>query len=61
VYNYFEKQRNDLKAYIESILHGKIKATEYKKDMNDKSRSYLDFKLDPKDAALALDQLLVDP
>jgi hypothetical protein len=58
VYNYFEKQRNDLKAYIESILHGKIKATEYK---NDKSRSYLDFKLDPKDAALALDQLLVDP
>jgi hypothetical protein len=60
VYNYYEKQRNELKAYIEAILHGKILSTEYKKDMNDKSRSYLDFKLDPKDAAHALDLLLED-
>jgi hypothetical protein len=61
IYNYFEKQRKELFNYINNyLLKGRVKACEFKKDNMDRSRSFMDLKLDARDAVEALDILLED-
>lgn len=60
IYNYQEKLRKDLQQYVCGIMSKRVLGWEFKKDNHDKSRSCLDLKMDPRDAASALDELLKD-
>ena len=48
IYNYQEKIRKELLEYVKRLLDNQVIGWEWKKDSNDKSRSYLDLKMDPK-------------